>query len=425
MRFAAIILFLAPLSVLAQKKITYHEQIEPIVLKRCAPCHQPGTAAPFSLLTYNDVSKHASMIARVTEARYMPPWKADPTYRSFANEKVLSQEELDLIRLWVEQGYPEGKASKKKQSASTIAAMRKPDTVLTVQKPFIMKGDKKERFILFVIPFEFDEEYNVESIQYTSSNFKIVHHANFGIYAVDPSVNIFGDEQPIDSDELAMHANRQMALTENLVYYNGWVPGATPITFPEGIGFKMPRRGVIVVTNHYAPSTVEMTETSSFQLFFSKKDIVRKVNTLSIGSGGVGEINPPLILLPNEVNKYRIQMEITEPLSLLYVWPHMHLLGKKFVAYYALGQDTIPLVRVNDWDFNWQEAYKFKKLMKLPPNAVLTIEGTYDNTSQNPNNPNNPPQMVFSDGLMGTKNEMLSLIIVYLPYKEGDEIQDQ
>jgi mono/diheme cytochrome c family protein len=416
---AALMLIITPLQ--AQKKITYLEHIEPILLKNCAPCHRPGTAAPFSLLSYDDAAKRGKMIQFVTGKRYMPPWKADPTYRSFANEKILKDEEIALISDWVRGGMEKGKESKKsKAKTASVPSQRAPDTVLSAV-PFTIKGNNKENFTLLVIPFEFDRELNVESIEYTSSAMKIIHHANFGIYAVDSSIDINMIKEPIDANAVGSKANQLSILSQNIVYYNGWVPGATPITFSKGIGFRMPRRGVIVLTNHYAPSPIDMTETSSLKFYFSKDEIHRSVQTLSIGSGGVGEVRPSLMLMPEEINSFKIQMEIVEPLSLMYVWPHMHLLGKSFKAYYALNGDTIPLVRINDWDFNWQEAYKFKKIQKLPAGAILTVEGVYDNTSKNPRNPNNPPQIVFSDGLMGTKNEMLSLIIVYLPYKEGDE----
>ncbi|WP_133259691.1 cytochrome c [Pseudochryseolinea flava] len=361
------------------------------------------------------------MIKYVTGKRYMPPWKADPAYRSFANEKMLTDEEIVLIANWVDGGMFKGKSTKKSKVSLSNANTRTADALLAAQ-PISIKGDNKENFTLAIIPFEFNQEMNVESVEYLSSTMKIIHHANFGIYAVpDPAIDIHALKDPIDANFVGAKANQLALLSQHIVYYNGWVPGSTPITFPKGLGFKMPRRGVIILTNHYAPSPVDVTEISSLKFFFSKSEITRTVQTLSIGSGGVGEIQPSLMLMPEEINDFKIQMEIVEPLSLMYVWPHMHLLGKSYTAYYALQGDTIPLVRINNWDFNWQEAYKFKKLQILPKGAVLTIEGRYDNTSKNPRNPNIPPKIVFSDGLMGTKNEMLSLILVYLPYKEGDE----
>jgi len=107
----------------------------------------------------------------------------------------------------------------------------------------------------------------------------------------------------------------------------------------------------------------------------------------------------------------------------MYVWPHMHLLGKVFKAYgIAPSGDTIRLASIPDWDFRWQEIYKFRKLVRIPKGTRLHIEGTYDNTSANPFNPKSPPQTVFSGGDMRTDDEMLTLLMVFLPYQEGDEL---
>ena len=106
----------------------------------------------------------------------------------------------------------------------------------------------------------------------------------------------------------------------------------------------------------------------------------------------------------------------------MYVWPHMHYLGKSFKAYgIAPSGDTIRLTSVPEWDFRWQEIYKFKKLVKIPKGTALHIEGTYDNTAANPFNPNKPPRPVLSKGDMQTTDEMLTLLMIFLPYKEGDE----
>src|SRR5437870_5014144 len=91
---------------------TFSQDIAPIVFKNCAPCHRPGQAGPFSLLTYEDVSKKAHTIAAVTKSRYMPPWPADPSYSHFLGERVLSDKEIDLIQKWVENGSPAGDLSK-------------------------------------------------------------------------------------------------------------------------------------------------------------------------------------------------------------------------------------------------------------------------------------------------------------------------
>ncbi|MNY04696.1 hypothetical protein D3C86_1373880 [compost metagenome] len=145
---------------------------------------------------------------------------------------------------------------------------------------------------------------------------------------------------------------------------------------------------------------------------------------ISLGSGGIGEksIEPYFMIPADSVRKFNLKITTPEDQSLLYVWPHMHLLGKDFKAYAISPQgDTIKLVSIPSWDFRWQEIYRFKKLVRIPKGSVLTIEGTYDNRKENPNNPNNPPKMVFSAKDMKSTDEMMTLVMVFLPFKEGDE----
>src|SRR4029078_6694096 len=90
---------------------TFSDDIAPIVFKHCAPCHRPGEAGPFPLLTYEDVVKKAKTIAAVTQDRYMPPWPADACYSHFLGERVLRPEDIQTIKRWVESGTPEGDPS--------------------------------------------------------------------------------------------------------------------------------------------------------------------------------------------------------------------------------------------------------------------------------------------------------------------------
>ena len=125
---------------------------------------------------------------------------------------------------------------------------------------------------------------------------------------------------------------------------------------------------------------------------------------ISFGSGGIGEkqIEPIFYIKAND--KKTFTLEVTNPgadLSIMYVWPHMHYIGKAFKAYVvsALG-DTIKMVHIPDWDFRWQEIYRMKNLVKIPKGSVMHIEGTYDNTAQNPANPNSVLNFWNQTGLL-------------------------
>src|SRR2546425_10527189 len=87
---------------------TFNKHIAPLLYQHCATCHRPGEVAPFSLLTYEDAAKRAKLIASATERRFMPPWKPEPGYGKFANERRLTDDQIALIRDWADNGAPEG-----------------------------------------------------------------------------------------------------------------------------------------------------------------------------------------------------------------------------------------------------------------------------------------------------------------------------
>ena len=144
---------------------------------------------------------------------------------------------------------------------------------------------------------------------------------------------------------------------------------------------------------------------------------------MQLGTLGISEIIPPLIIPPNVVKTFTTKTLVNEDISLLTVNPHMHLLGKSFEAFAATPDGrTIPLVKIRDWDFRWQYFYTFPKMVKIPKGSTIAAIGVYDNTAANPNNPFVPPREVIgTNGSMRVTDEMFQLIITYLPYQSGDE----
>jgi hypothetical protein len=409
---------------------TYHKDIGPIILSHCAPCHQPGEAAPFPLLTYEDVAKRATFIKKVVQSHYMPPWRADGSYSHFANERTLTDAQIALITRWIDNKTPEGKSADAPPARPPVRGTlfsRKPDLVLTAADSFYLHGDNGERFVIFKIPFELKDSANVEAIEFFCNNKKLIHHANYAIQAVsDPAIDIKSTASYVNlTDDDRSKVDQYMPYRKIMSYYGGWIPGTSYEYFPKEFGWVMPKRGVILLTVHYAPSATDETSICGVNLFFKKTPITRIMKVVSLGSGGIGEnqIEPIFYIKAGTVQTFRL--EVTNPSqdqSLLYVWPHMHLLGKEYKAFITTpAGDTIKLVHIPDWDFRWQEIYRFPHPVKVPAGSVVHIEGTYDNTAGNPANPNNPPKNVFSMGDMKTTDEMMTLMMGFLPYKEGDE----
>jgi hypothetical protein len=302
---------------------------------------------------------------------------------------------------------------------------RAPDLTLSIDSPFLVQGDNAERFIVFKIPFVQGDGRNVEALEFYCNNKKIIHHINYGFYAVpDTSLSLNGGPAYIDGNKAGPQNQAFDALKKNFVYYTGWIPGASYESYPPGFGWTLPKRGVMLLTVHYTAIGADEHSTVGVKIFFTKQPIARPVKIISLGSGGIGEedIRPPFIIRAGQIDSFHLEVRTQEDQSLLYVWPHMHYLGKVFTAYaVAPAGDTIPLVRIPDWDFRWQELYRFKHLVRLPAGSVVHIKGVYDNTENNPFNPNRPPRLVFSNGNMDASNEMLTLLLIYVSSEDGDE----
>ncbi len=414
------------------QKLSFYRDIQPVVHARCATCHRPGGGAPFSLITFEDLAKRAEFVRKVVTSGYMPPWKANDHYTTFSNSRKLTDLERTRIVEWIDAGAPRGKVDLRNEKklnqeiASGTTYGRTPDLVLKMKYPYRLRGDRKERFMAFKIPFEAGEERNVEAIEFTTNNKRIVHHANFAIHPVDdPSIDIHKTVDSIDLGTSRYTYEQWIPYKKEMRYYGGWIPGTSYESYPANMGWVMPKRGVMLLTIHFSPSGKDEESICGVNFFFKKSPIERTVKVISLGSGGIGErdIFPPLLLFPEKVETYRLRIANSrEDISVLYVWPHMHYLGTEFKAYATRDvNDTIPLVHIPSWDFRWQEIYRYGKPVVLKKGDVVHMYGTYDNTSSNPMNPNNPPKFVESTGDMRSDQEMLTMLLIYVSYRPGDE----
>jgi hypothetical protein len=381
--FCTILICIAFAGRLNAQDITYYKDIAPLIKAKCATCHKPGDSGPFSLLTYEDVAKRASFVKELVQSRYMPPWKPDNHYVSFANDRSLTDAEITLIAKWVDNKMPKGKEATvpvaKKNTAPSTRYGRKPDLILQATDTFHVSGDNLERFIVYKIPFELKDSANFEAVEFYSNNKKLIHHANFAIHPVlDPSIDIQKTVSYINlTEDDRRKFDQYQPYRKTITYYGGWIPGASYESYPRDFGWIMPKRGVILLTVHYAPSAADDSCISGINLFFTKTPVVRKVKVISFGSGGIGErqIDPPFFIRANEEKKFTL--EVTNPnedQSILYVWPHMHLIGKDFKAYITTPSgDTTRLVYIPHWDFRWQGIYRFKQFVKVAKGSVSSI----------------------------------------------------
>jgi hypothetical protein len=414
------------------------EDIAPLVFKNCVPCHRKNGAGPFPLTSYAEVLRKAKTIVKVTSKHFMPPWPADPSYSHFVGEKRLANDQIETIRLWVEQGCKEGNPAlcPPPPVFPEGSLYGKPDLVLKMKKPFFIAGDNTDRFQLMKFPYELARDTFIRFIEFVPGKKKLVHHVNGFIiqyYQPEKKKNVFDGEDTEDTQVMDFpEAYRRMKLmnddgswpmlTPSVVNY---LPGVEPPVYPEGIGgFRMKRKGALFLKDiHYGPSGRDEYDSSYFNVFFSAKPPRRQLLEFQMGTLGKTPVEPALLVPPDSVKTFVTQYVVPEDWSLITINPHMHLLGKSFLAFALTpGGDTIPLIRIPKWDFRWQYFYTFTKMIRIPAGSRIKAIAVYDNTKNNPLNPFNPPRPVGErNGSMRTTDEMFQFIINYVPYVKGDE----
>ncbi|MGI8893467.1 MAG: hypothetical protein ACR2GN_08400 [Bacteroidia bacterium] len=349
-----------------KKEITFAEDIAPIIHANCTPCHRPGEAGPFPLISYEDVSKRTKMIKLVTSTRYMPPWPADKHYQQYANEKGLTDNEINLIGEWIENGAPLGDSTKLTAPPTFPdgSELGKPDLVIRMRDSFHIKGNNTDHFLVMKLPYEIDRDRYVKTIEFVPGNRKVLHHMNAHLIQYDENKkeNVFDGEMAVDNEKFtSTEYHKKLGLLHDdgtypamITSVANYLPGTSALVYPDGIGgYKFPKKGALYLNSlHYGPTPVDEYDQSYFNIFFTEEPPKRPLREVIMGTLGVSKVVPPLVIPPNEIKKFITQLQLNQDISLLTINPHMHLLGKSFLAYAIIsGGDTIPLIKIDDWNF--------------------------------------------------------------------------
>ncbi|HTM54247.1 MAG TPA: hypothetical protein VL175_09465 [Pirellulales bacterium] len=368
--------------------VTFSKDIAPILWKNCAACHRPGEIGPFPLLTYKDASKRADFLAEVTASHRMPPWKPEPNYGHFADERRLSDTEVKKIADWAKAGAPEGdKADLPKPPKFSKGWQHgEPDLVLKMPEKFSLPADGPDVHRCFVIPIPIEKDAMVSGAEFRPGNPSVVHHA---IMFLDATSSARKKDEEDETPGFESFGGPGITPTGGL---GGWAPGAMPRFLPEGIVKYVKKGSDLVLQIHYHPNGKPTTDQSQVGVYFSKKP-AKKIVT------GVALVQPKLEV-PADEARAEVTVE-TKPLptdvQVIGISPHMHNLGKEMKVFASQPGDDekeVPLIWIKDWDFNWQGQYLFKEPVHLPKGSIIKAHAIYDNSEKNPKNPNNPPKTV-------------------------------
>ena len=466
----SILILLFAFSFSHAQTVTFSEHISPIIYKNCTACHRAGEIGPIPFTNYAEVAAYAATIQYVAQKRYMPPWKPDPNYSRHVGARTLTQSEIDLIARWVEDGSPQGDPALEAPlpAFTTGSALGTPDLVLTMEEPFTIRGDNQDQYQIFVIPTGLTEDRAIAAVEFRPGNRQIVHHA---LIAAD----ITGTARQKDSATPEYGYESFGGFGSPIaVSLPSYTPGAHIVPFPQGVGQILPKNSDLLLQVHYAPWPLAESDQSSVNIFFKKEPLEREVGLIamlpfsSFGSNvlpdnldqrnleriaelleriGIRassledlinlaasakdlfdarpqiarrEFEGNFIIPANAIKTFRGTLTINQDISLMSIYPHMHLLGQSCEVYAvdSQGQRT-NLLRIADWDFNWQGSYTFTHFQKITAGSQIHALVTYDNTADNPLNPNIPPrEMSWGEK---TTDEMLIVAMQYVPYQAGDE----
>ncbi len=393
---------------------TFNKDIAPIIFASCAECHHPGGSAPFSLLSYQDVKKRDKQIAIVTASRYMPPWLPEPGPDKFIGERRLTDQQIALIKTWVDQGSIEGDPSELPAAPEYNEGWQlgKPDLVIKMPEAYTLAADGTDVFRNFVIPIPVTETRYVKALEILPGNKKIVHHANILIDrsqtlrsrdAKDPGVGFEGMDITIESDRFDPDS-----------HFLFWKPGTPPYTEPEDMSWRVDKGTDLILNMHMQPSGKPETIQPAIGLYFADNPPTKFPMLLQLEHDGALDI-------PAGKKDFTVTDDFRLPVDVdvLGIYPHAHYLGKDIQGFATLPNGTKrPLIHIRDWDINWQAVYRYEKPIFLPKGTILSMKYTYDNSADNVRNPNHPPRRVTAGNK--STDEMAHLWIQVLPRTPTD-----
>lgn len=346
--------------------VTYCRDIAPILQKHCQTCHRPGEIAPFSLLSYKDAAGWAETIREVVADRRMPPWHANPQYGKFANDPSLSTAEKKLLFAWIDNGCPHGNSADLPPPIHfpqgwTISPV---DRVVSMPEPFAVPAEGTIEYQYFVVDPSFQEDRWIQAAEVRPGNRAVVHHCN--VFLQPPGSSDIQEQGELGSFCLIAAAS-----------------GTPPLVLPEGMAKRVPAGWRFVFVMHYTAIGSVQTDRTCVGLKFADPRTVKK----EVATRLMYDLD---LRIPPGAPAHRVAQtwQMNREVLLLAFFPHMHLRGQSFryEAFYPDGASEI-LLEVPRYDFNWQNRYELAEPIRLPAGARLRCTAVYDNSTDNPANP--------------------------------------
>ena len=375
----------------------FTRDVAPILFRRCTSCHHAGEVAPFPLLSYSDAKPRARLIAEVTRTRVMPPWQPVDGYNHFAGERRLTALDIQTLQRWAAIGAPEG--NPRYLPAAPVFndgwQLGKPDLTVQLPEPMEVPADGPDIYECFVVPMNLPKDRYIRAVEFRPSNRRVVHHALLFTDAThikrDPRYSCFGS----------------IGLLPTLGI-GGWSPGNEAIRLPEGAALPLQAGSRVVAQVHYHPDGKPERERWTAGFYFTDQAPVRRVVDVGLASRSID--------IPAGDAHYVVRAHFTIPIAIdaVGIIPHAHLVCREMKGWALLPNGTKRwLLNIKDWNFNWQDQYRYASPIRLPADTRIEMEFVYDNSAANPRNPNSPPKRVRWGP--GVNDEMAGLHLQSIP----------
>jgi mono/diheme cytochrome c family protein len=385
-----------PSSAKPSGKVTYTEHIATLIKQHCQSCHRPGTAAPFTLLQFDDVVAHAEMIAEVVSQQRMPPWYASADYGHFTNARTMPVSARQLVVDWVRAGSPRGNGPDDSSEEKSVAAagttdsdpwaglvwqMGEPDVIVEVPITYDVPADGYVDYKYAAVPRIFFHDTWFDAVEIQPSNPRVVHHANLG--------------------HLPLGAT---GMYSKLI--TGYVPGVGPMLLDHGVATKIPANSALVMQIHITTTGKPEKVRLRVGFRYPRAKVDKELHYF--------QLNNVNFEIPPYASHHAVSRDTTlvEDITLVGFFAHMHVRGKDMTfRAYPPQADPVTLLMIPNYNFDWQLPYHVPAgQVRLAAGTRLECLAHFDNSTFNPYNPD--PSAAVRDGQQ-TFQEMMYGFVFY------------
>jgi thiol-disulfide isomerase/thioredoxin len=400
---------------------TFFRDILPFLHANCQKCHSPNQAGPFNLLTYEDAVDWLEVAIDEIEARRMPPGQMESEL-DYQNTKPPSAADLAMLRQWVAADKPKGDPADTPplpplpDYSVFQEDLGPPDIVLEQPEPTQLGAHGNDLYRNIVFPLNRKEDLQVRAIQFLPGNRHVVHHALTGHLpreSAEEAVRNHGGREgfghPDDrgggfQDPHGIGFRVPPVRDDGqprAAFLTGFVPGVRATASPPDAAMVIPAGCDISVQTHYVRAGKLETDSSRVGIWLAKQPPSKGMNMIYISGD--------FAVVPKGISDFRVRGSYTLPQDADFVGvvPHAHQLARWIEIKAHLPGEPEPLLvlRVPQWDYNWQSPYNLKQPRRFPAGTRFEAECSYDNSSANPRNPSDPPEHVWHNETMN--DEML------------------